>query len=340
MTEADRAAGSPNPVLVECWRGEVLENAHRGAVAIASRAGPERAIGDIDRPILPRSACKMLQALALVESGAATRAGLDARHIALACGSHGGLAEHTALVGDWLGALGLGPEALLCGSHAPLDRQARAEMRAAGGSPSTLHHQCSGKHAGFLTLARAFRADGAYVEPDHPAQRMVRAAIEEVCEERVAATAIDGCSAPNHAVSLGALARALAGFARPGEAYAGARAEAAGRITAAMRAHPRLIGGPRQVATRLTDALDGSGVAKSGAAGVYTAILPERGLGIALKIDDGDQEASETAIAAVLAGLGALPAADPLVADLTERPVLNFRRIRCGTMRPAATLTP
>ncbi|MEL6216952.1 MAG: asparaginase [Pseudomonadota bacterium] len=321
-----------NPVLAISWRGEVPECLHRGAIAVASAAGIAEAWGAVDRPILPRSACKMLQALAMVESGAAERAGLRSEHLALACGSHSGTPEHTELVGDWLSGLGLDESALLCGSHPPLDRDARAALRPR--PPTALHHQCSGKHAGFLTLASDMGAADAYIEPGHPAQTAVLAAIEEVTEERVAATVTDGCSAPNHAVSLAALAQAMARFANP-TSFSGARAGAAQALTRAMMAHPLLIGGAVQVGTRLTRAMAGHGVAKSGAAGVYTAILPALGLGVALKIDDGDQAAAEAVIAAVLVRLGALDPDAPVHGVVTNQPLINSRGTVCGALRPS-----
>lgn len=327
-----------NPVIATEWRGPVAECIHRGAIAIASTSGVEQAFGDIDRAVLPRSACKMIQALALVESGAADRAGLDARHLALACGSHGGTRTHTDLVSDWLTGLELEPEALLCGCHPPLDPETRKEMRKSGLAPNNLHHQCSGKHTGFLTLARESGGIEGYTDPHHPIQLAIRQTLEEVCEEAISRTATDGCSAPNHAVSLRGFARALAKFATSARAFSGKRGAAANRLVSAMIAHPVLVGGPDQVSTRLTQAVNGLSAVKSGAAGVYAAILPQSGLGIAVKIDDGHQATSDAVIAALLARCNVIDPAHPTVRALTQQPILTSRGAECGTLRAADLL--
>lgn len=330
MTET--GGGPADPVLAELWRGGVLESVHRGAAAVAAPGGLVESWGEVRRPVLPRSALKPLQALALVESGAADARRLGSEELALACASHSGTPAHTERVAGWLAALGLAPGDLGCGAHPPLDGRARAALRLAGVEPSPVHHQCSGKHCGFLTLAVHLGAEPRrYLEPDGPVQARVRAAIEEVADETVTATVIDGCSAPAHALSLAALARAMARLARP-ETLAGRRAEAARRLVAAMKAHPELIGGPGRDATRFTRDAAAGAVAKTGAEGCFVAALPAAGIGIALKIADGAERAAAVAMAGLLARAGAL------APDEADRPVLTTRGAEAGRLRAAPAL--
>ncbi|MEM6422054.1 MAG: asparaginase, partial [Pseudomonadota bacterium] len=176
MTAIARSA-----VLAHLTRGDILESVHTGAAVVCTADGAVvEAFGDPDRLILPRSACKMLQALPLVESGAADAAGLGPEELALACASHSGAAMHTEGVGRWLEHLGADESALRCGAHDPLDPEALEGLRAAGAAADQRHNNCSGKHAGFVTVARHLGAGPDYVALDHPVQRAVRDAIAEV----------------------------------------------------------------------------------------------------------------------------------------------------------------
>jgi L-asparaginase II len=311
--------------LVEVWRGDRVESRHRGHVVIADAQGRIRAAwGDPSAIIYPRSSIKMLQALPLVESGAA--AGLDDERLALACASHRGAAMHVTRVTDWLADLGLSKSDLRCGPQVPEDRVERGRLREGFAPPTQIHNNCSGKHAGFLTLAARLRGGPEYVEPDHPVQRAVRAAFEEICGEESPGFGIDGCSAPNFAASITGVATAMARMADPAGLGA-ARGGAARRLVDAMRAHPLLVAGEGRACSELMLAAGGRAAVKTGAEAVFTAILPEMGLGIALKIEDGAARASECAIAAILARLGVLDPADPAVA----RRLSPIQRNRCGT---------
>ena len=328
-----------NPVLAEVVRGPVLECVHRGSVAVCRPDGTlELALGTVDQPILPRSACKMVQALPLVESGAADAAGLTTRHLALACASHNGADIHSGLAASWLASLGLGEADLRCGPQVPNDTAAVELLRNAGQQPCQLHNNCSGKHSGMLTLNRHLGGGTEYIDPDHPVQLAVRAATEETAREAVAGYATDGCSAPNFAVTLSGLATAMAGFARPDEAFDGVRRDASARLRDAMIAHPELVAGQGRACTQIMRACAGKAAVKTGAEGVFIAILPEAGLGIALKIDDGATRGSEAAIAALLARYGALDPQHPVYARHADAPLLNRRQIDCGRVRAAAVL--
>ena len=332
-------AEAPNPVLAEIRRGPVLECVHRGTAVVCRADGTvEAAWGDPDRVVLPRSSVKMLQALPLVESGAADAARLDARHIALASASHQGAAMHSDLARAWLRQLSLEEEDLRCGVQIPDDPAARQTLRESGAQPGQVHNNCSGKHCGFLTLARHLGADPDYLDPDHPVQRAVRVVMEEVGGAATEGFAVDGCSAPNFALRLRAVATAMARMARPDEAFSGVRAEAAARVVAAMQAHPLLVAGERRACTALIRAATGGTIAKTGAEGVFVAILPGQGLGIALKIDDGATRGAEAAVAALLARFGALDTQSEVYRRLADAPLLNRRGIDCGRLRAAPSL--
>jgi L-asparaginase II len=274
----------------------------------------------------------MLQALPLVESGAG--AGLTSEQLALASASHIGAAMHVAPVRRWLEALGLGDADLRCGTQVPDDRAERSRLREAFEPPARVHNTCSGKHAGFLTLGRALGGGPEYVDPDHPVQRAVRAAFEEMCGLESPGFGIDGCSAPTYATTLHGLARAMARMADP-RGLGRAREAAAGRLVAAMRAHPLLVAGEGQACAELMAATGGRVAIKYGAEAVYVAILPEQGLGVALKIEDGARRANECAIAALLVRLGALEAGDLAVARRLTPPVSSRRGEIVGSVRPA-----
>jgi len=323
-----------NPVLAEVWRGPVLECVHRGTAVVCTPGGEVvEAWGDPDRVILPRSSCKIIQALPLVESGAAEAAGLGTRHLALACASHQGAAAHTGLARAWLGGLGMGETDLRCGVHVPYDTEAAHDLWHRRASPDQFHNNCSGKHCGFLTASRHIGGGPEYVDPQHPLQRMVRQATAEVTDCEITDFAIDGCSAPNFAVSIRGLATAMARFATPESSFTGARAAAAGRLRAAMVAHPDLVSGEGGATTELMRACQGRAAVKSGAEGVFVGMLPGRGLGIAVKIDDGNQRGSRAALAALLARHGALERRHPLFAAYADAPVLNCRGIAHGHVR-------
>lgn len=323
--------------FVEVWRGGMQESIHRGHAVICDAGGSiVEAWGDPEKIIFPRSSCKILQALPLLESGAAKTAGLGSEQLALACASHLGSAMHTERVERWLSAIGRSESDLRCGSHPPAAAADRFRLHDAGQEPCQLHNNCSGKHTGFVTLAKHLGAGAEYVEIDHPVQIAVKQAFEEVTGEGSAGFGIDGCSAPNFAVSLKGLALAMARLGRP-EQLGTVRAAAANELVAAMMAHPELVEGVGGTDTELMQAVPGI-VVKIGADGVCVAILPKRGLGIALKIEDGAARAKEAAIAALLVRLGVLDAAHPAAKKRVNAPVRNWRGLATGSIRAADTL--
>ena len=319
--------------LIELWRGGIRESTHLGHVVIADGNGIIEAWGDPGAVIFPRSSCKMIQALPLVESGAADAAGLGPEHLALACASHNGAAIHTGRVTSWLSGLGLAEGDLRCGAHLPKDPEEQRRLICSDTSPCQIHNNCSGKHAGFLTLNRHQGGDADYVELDHPVQQAVRGAFEEVTGEVSAGWGIDGCSAPNFACTVEGLARAMAAFAAPG---GGLRGDAQRRLVQAMVTHPELVAGEGRACTELMRAARGRAALKTGAEAVFVGIIPERGLGIALKVTDGGTRGAEAAIAALLVHLGILAEGDPVVQKYLTGAQRNWRGLVTGELRRAS----
>lgn len=324
---------SPHP-LADLWRGGILESSHLGHVVICDAKGVTEAWGNPDAVIFPRSSCKMIQALPLIETGAADAVGLTEAHLAFACASHQGEARHVKLAGDWLAAIGLAEPDLRCGAHEPYDRDERNRLIRNDESPCQLHNNCSGKHCGFLTVTQHLKAGPDYVEIDHPLQRAIRDATEEVTGETVAGYGFDGCSAPNFAVTLTGLARAMARFATARDT-GDARERAMHRLTRAMVTYPENVAGEGRACTELMRAMGGRVALKTGAEAVFVAILPEQGLGIALKVVDGGTRAAEAAIAALLVRAGMLEADHPATRKRLNTVQTNWRGIETGAFRAA-----
>ena len=327
-----------NPVIVEVTRGGAVESAHRGAGAVVDGdGGIVFAFGDIERPVFPRSAVKAMQALPLIESGAADRFGLSEAELALACASHSGEPEHVALAAGMLAKASFEEPALACGAHWPLGAEAARALARAGGEPSALHNNCSGKHAGFLCLACATGLPAAgYETAGHGVQREVKGTLEAVCGVRLdeAEAGTDGCSIPAYALPLRNLAQ---GFARlaSGRGLGVKRAQAAQRLLAAMAAHPFEVAGTGRFDTRAMTLTHGKAVTKTGAEGVFCAAIPALGLGLALKIDAGATRAAEVAVAALIDKFGATGAD---LAGLTRPALTNWRGLTVGSLRPAGAL--
>ena len=324
-----------NPILVEVLRGSLVESRHRGAVAVADAdGGAVLAIGDVTTPIFPRSAIKALQALPLVESGAADAFGFGDEELALACASHSGEPGHVAGVTRMLAKAGLDVSALRCGAHWPIAQPALVAL-ARTGEPSALHNNCSGKHAGFLCVACAKGIDHAdYWRPQHPVQREVRAVLEDFTgtvlgDDR---RAIDGCSVPTWAIPLQNLARAFAKFGT-GRGLGPERARAAARLRAACTQKPWHVAGTGRFCTEIMQRFGARVFVKTGAEGVYCGALPELGLGIALKCDDGAGRASQAVMAAVIARFLPLGDAERVALARFVHPTLrNWNGFEVGSL--------
>jgi L-asparaginase II len=338
-----------NPIVIEVLRGGYVESTHTGAVAVADANGVMRiAIGDVDRPVFPRSAVKALQALPLVASGAADALRLTDAELALACASHAGEPEHVATAAGMLAKAGVDERALECGVHWPSGEAAARALARDSRTPGALHNNCSGKHSGFVCvgclMARAAGQDvrafvKGYVRPDHPVMRQASAALQAAtgADLERAPRATDGCSIPTFGIPLRRLAHGFARFAT-GIGLASEHADAAKRLRSAVAAAPFMVAGTGRFGTVVMQHFGARVFVKSGAEGVYCGALPALGLGIALKIDDGNTTRAEVAMATVLEAL--LPADDGDHAFLRglNAPVLkNWNGIAIGGIGAAAT---
>lgn len=298
-----------NPILVETLRGAVVENFHRGAIAVIDADGNDViAIGDIDRPVFPRSSIKSIIALPLVESGAAEAFNFGSKEIALASSSHSGEEAHRMLAHNMLKAAGQSEHALECGPTWPYGEQGTSGPRdyaASGNQPARICHNCSGKHAGMICTANHLGLPHSnYVDPNHLIQQEIKAALEDItgAEHSEAMRGVDGCSVPNYAIPLKNLALGMARM-MTGQGIVAGRAHAAQKIVSACMADPFYVAGTGRVCTRLMSAAPGEIFAKYGADGVYALGLPKLGLGVGLKVDDGTPRAAEAMAAGILAQL-------------------------------------
>ncbi|MBX3602769.1 MAG: asparaginase [Rubrivivax sp.] len=340
-----------NPPLVEALRGGIVESFHRGAWAVVDADGAVHgAAGDIERPVFPRSAVKVLQALPLVESGAAERFGLVDEELALACASHGGEPRHAAAAASMLAKAGVDEQALECGTHWPYNDAALKALAAAGKAPSALHNNCSGKHAGFVCVGCLMAEGGdrraflrGYVQPDHPVMREVTASLQSTTGYDLAHTArgTDGCSIPTYAVPLRHLAHAFAKVAT-GSGLRDGQARAARRLREAVARAPFMVAGSGRFDTRVMERFGERVFCKVGAEGVHCAALPALGLGVAVKMDDGNNaRACEVVMAALLRRLLAPEGNDAALLDeLADLPLRNWNGIEVGRLRAAQALRP
>jgi L-asparaginase II len=315
-----------NPVLVEVWRSGVLESVHRGAfVVLGADGGVLAAHGAVDRPVLPRSSNKPVQATALLAAGWTPASGEE---LAIGAGSHNGEDGHRELAARMLAAAGLGADALACPPALPSHEGTRAEWLVSGRAPDRLAMNCSGKHAAMLSacVAAGWPTEG-YLERDHPLQRAVEARLSEAAGEPVTAVVVDGCGAPQHALSVTGLARGVLSLVQASE---GSRDRS---VADAMRAHPWHVAGTGREDTELMRAVPGL-LVKGGADGVHVAALPGRGA-VAFKLDDGGDRGRTPALAA---GLRRLGVPDDLLRRWLLTPVSGGDGV-VGEIRPAVSLT-
>jgi L-asparaginase II len=334
------AAPGPAPIEIVVMRGNLVESRHQVACAIVDAAGHTVAAwGDVAAPVYPRSAVKAIQALPLIESGAADAFGLTGTELALACASHGGEPAHVAAVRAWLAKISLAQAALECGSQWPLHEPSMLALAARGERPTAAHNNCSGKHAAMLTTARHLGEPASgYTARAHPVQRRVIQTIGEMAgiDPATAPVGIDGCTIPTVALPLAKLAFAMARFAKP-DLLPPLRAEACRRLTQAMLGAPLMVAGQGRLDSAVIAACRGRILSKGGAEGVQVALLPEAGIGIAIKALDGAARAREVALGAVLDWLGALD--DALragLADFFSPAVANRRGAIVGRIATAA----
>jgi L-asparaginase II len=294
-------------LTVEVRRGVVVESVHRVHAVVSDRHGSLQAWGERLRPTIPRSAIKAIQALPIVQTGAYEALEISAEELALACASHSAEPDHVEAVLAWLDRLGLGVDDLECGPDAPINTEAARELFAAGGIPAAIYNCCSGKHAGFLSVARHLGHPSAgYIERESAVQRLVTASIEAFTgiDLAEAPSGRDGCGIPVFALPLERLAFAMARLVDPVD-LDDTTATATVPVVEAAQLAWWVSGTDRTEVTVATNA-EQPVVTKGGAEGVFMAALPEQGKGLALKAEDGSQRAAQAAIQAILGHLGVL----------------------------------
>ncbi|MGV3576117.1 MAG: asparaginase [Devosia sp.] len=326
-----------NPILAEAVRGNWVENRHRGAFVVMDADGKVIAsAGDIERPVFPRSAIKSMQALAIFDRHAVERFHHSTEELALACASHHGEDDHVTNVANFLGRMGLSVANLECGAHQPTNGAAREALRERHEEPSALHNNCSGKHAGMLSVALAMGVPTTdYVKREHDVQRAVRAAVELVIGEDLTEDrcGTDGCSIPTWAAPIRAWARGFARMATGKGLDAGHAAGAKALFNAATK-HPYLVAGTGHLDTLVMEAFGGRVMQKGGAEGVQCGAIRDKGWGYALKCDDGNMAASQAMVAGLL-----LKFADPdegqrkVLEQCARQPTLNVRKAVVGEVR-------
>jgi L-asparaginase II len=336
--------------LVEVRRGAITESRHRGHIVVIE---PDETIvaylGSPQTVTFLRSSAKPFQALPLITSGAADRFDFTDREVALACASHNGEPIHTELAESMLQKIGLGPEALKCGIHEPYGIEAAGRLRLSGQAPNVLHNNCSGKHAGMLAVAKHLGAPiDTYNRAENPVQIAIADAMSQFCSVPVTdmTVGIDGCAVPVFGITVKAMALAYARLVSPPPTFDKPTRDACARIVRVMSAYPELIGGTSdRLDTQLMRAAPGGLISKVGAEGVYTAgILPceewPKGLGLALKIEDGDDKrARPTVVVETLRQLGVLRDESlEAVASYAFFPVRNRPGEVVGEVRASFTL--
>ncbi len=340
-----------NPVLVELQRGDMVESVHAGAFAVMDAdGGVVLSVGDIDRPVYPRSAVKMLQALPLVESGAPERLGLTDEELSIACASHNGEPEHVKTAASMLAKAGVDDTVLECGAHWPYDETSARHLAASGSAPLALHNNCSGKHSGFVCVAcmmagaqdlRGFVR--GYVQPDHPLMREITAALESTTGVPLAGgkapRGTDGCSIPTYGVPLRRLALAFARWGT-GIGLREGQAHAAARLRRAVAAAPFMVGGSGRFDSVVMDKLRERVYCKVGAEGMYCAALPQRGLGVAIKMDDGNNaRACEVVMASLIEALAPLDDEErTFMRSMSALTMRNWNGIEVGMLRGSEAL--
>lgn len=330
------------PIVVEVTRGTMVESVHRVIAAVTDAEGKTVVSwGDSERLVYGRSAIKPIQALPVLESGAADAFALGEDEVTLCCASHSGEAMHVDRVTAWLDRLGLSPDDLECGPQIPSHEPSAHAVIRAGQTPTRAHNNCSGKHSGMLTTAvHLGEPTKGYIREEHPVQRRLRATMQEMsgCDLSGVPTGYDGCGIPVYGVPLKGMATAMAQFADPSR-LTPERAAATRRIVAACAKHPLLIGGTGRFNSKILAETGETCLLKSGAEGVFAGAVPGKGYGICLKADDGNGRAASIAMGAILRHLGVIDdAMQARLADTLVQPVHNWEGRLVGHIRPAPDL--
>ncbi len=338
-TAGEIAGELDSPVMVEVTRGTMVESRHRVSLAVVDPDGHVvLSSGAFEKLVYGRSAIKPLQAIPLVESGAAEAYGLSPAEIAIACASHDGEARHVACVEAWLPRIGCSIEDLECGAHLPYHAASMIALLRSGADPTAAYNNCSGKHTGMLTLAKHMGVEtNGYINYEHPVQQRILGVLETMCGLDLgdAPRGIDGCGIPVIGIPLGNIALGMARMADP-SSQPEARQAACKTILSAMADEPFMVAGSTRFCTRAMEATAGRALIKTGAEGVYCGAIPELGLGFALKVDDGATRGAEVATGQILQKLGIIGEAQATsLSELLEPPLFNRAGTRVGQVRAA-----
>lgn len=345
MSKTDCAAP-----LVEVWRGPIIESLHRGHLVAVDGDGKTVAeLGAPETVTFIRSSAKPFQAIPLITSGAADRFGFTDQEIAIGCGSHSGEPTHVETVQSMLKKIGLNKDALKCGVHEPFSVEVARELAMKQQSPSVLQNNCSGKHAGMLAVAKHLGAPlESYDDPSHPVQQLILQIVSNFSAVPVDQIVIgtDGCAAPVFGLPVRAMALMYARLVNPTTDFAPALKDAGRRIVNTMIHFPEMVGGSTgRLDTEMIQAGNGRLISKIGAEGVYTiGVLPcadwPNGLGLALKVEDGDdRRARPPAVIEALRQLGVLHGSEiTALATYAPTPITNRRGERVGEARAAFSL--
>lgn len=328
-------------LFVEVTRNNTVESRHFGAAVVCDVKGEVlHRWGDIEGLVFPRSALKPMLAIQLVESGASDNHALSDAELSLACSSHQGEPIHQDLVASWLARLGLNEQHLACGPALPEHTESAQRLLAQGHYGCRIHHNCSGKHTGFLTTAlhMGLPIDNYHLL-EHPLQQLSLQILSDLADVDLGRypMGIDGCGLPAPTMPLLQLGRAVARFAKP-VGLSIERTRAVYRLHQAITNEPLYIAGNGSMVSELNEVTRGSVLAKTGAEGIIIAALPERGLGIALKITDGSTRARSVALLAILDHLGALTDAHKQQLQAHIAPtIINSRGLAVGMIRVATS---
>jgi len=328
----------PSDTNVRVYRGAITESIHRVHLAVVNTTGTLlHQAGDPHLLTFARSTAKLIQALPILESGAADHFGLGEAEIALCCASHNGEAEHVSTAQGILSKLGFTPQHLQCGAHDPYHAPTAQAIREQGMVPTTLHNNCSGKHSGMLALCAHLGATPAtYMSIGHPVQQLMLEAVSEMSSvpTNQMQLGIDGCGVPVFGMPINKLALAYARIGSP-EGLEETRASACRRIIAALRRYPHYLAGSDRFDTSLIEVTNGRIIGKMGAEGIFALSIPEQGLGFVLKIEDGNQRAMYPAVVEALKQLDLLHESEVnALASYHIPPIYNWQGTKVGYIQP------
>jgi len=329
---------SKQPIVIEVTRGPLVESTHNVMAAVVNETGGLLyAWGNPQFLTYPRSAIKMLQAIPLIESGAADKFALEERHIALACASHRGEKEHIQALSQWMEKAKISDSMYVCAPHWPFNENSAHDLARRGGQPTVLCNNCAGKHSALITTCLHLGENpSGYEKPEHPAQKRLRQILTETTkyDHGKAVHGIDGCGIPTYALPLQNIATGMASFVSSKESAA--RKTTCTRILQAVSKNPFYISGSDEFATAVIEKTQGRAIIKGGAEGVMAGVLPQKKMGFALKCVDGAGRATQLATVQLLLQLGGMTVEEAkALSKFTQPAVTNWKGDVVGQLRIA-----